>query len=70
MSYCNLGRQLVARTIVIGGMSYLFLDNIIHTGARIHPDSLGGHFAVGLVGAVGSSISQAYLEPSSMWVCA
>lgn len=48
--------EMIARTIVIGGLSYFLLDG------KIQPPELYDHFLVGGTGAFGSIISQSYVE--------
>lgn len=50
-------KQILARTLVIGGLSYFLLDG------EVVPGSLMEHAKVGLVGAAGSELSQCYVEP-------
>jgi hypothetical protein len=52
----TLIKQLVARSLVIGGLSYFLLDN------HVVPGTLMEHLQVGAVGAGGSIISQCYVE--------
>lgn len=52
----TLTKQLLARTLVIGGLSYFFLDG------HVVPGSLLEHIKVGFTGASGSVISSCYVE--------
>ncbi len=52
----TLIKQLLARTLVIGAMSYFFLDG------NVSPNNVMEHMKVGLVGASGSVISICYVE--------
>lgn len=52
----TLLKQLLARSLVIGGLSYFVLDG------HVVPGTIMEHLQVGLTGASGSIISQCYVE--------
>jgi len=56
----NATNQLIGRTLVIGALSYFMLS-----GSIVYP-TLTSNMIVGATGAVGSIISEGYLEGSGM----
>jgi hypothetical protein len=59
----ELIKPFIARTIVIGVLSYFLLEGRM---GRVTPNSMMEHAMVGAVGAGGSLISQGYLENPGM----
>jgi hypothetical protein len=58
-----MAREFVARTLVIGALSYVLLDDRLGMGGRISPNNLWEHAYVGMVGSGLSIVSENYIEP-------